>query len=282
MRPARPGIISSMTLRDKATLFRQLHHGSTILKVANVWDGASARIVEQAGFPVVATGSAGVCFSLGYPDSEEIPLEEMLGQVRRIARVVSVPVSADLMAAYNDPEKTVAGLVGAGAVGLNVEDYQRGELVALPSQLEKIRTLQRSGEQLGVPIVINARCDIFLEQVGEAATRYERTVERLLAYKDEGADCLFVPGVRDEETIARLVSAVRFPLNVLAGPGTPPASRLQELGVARVSLGSGPMRATMALMAAMAEEFRDSGTYTRMLDQTISYRDANDLLRLNR
>ena len=268
-----------MTLAEKAALFRKLHHGPSILRICNVWDGASARIVERAGFPAIATGSAGVAFSLGYPDNEALPLEEMLGQVRRITRVVSVPVTADLMAGYDDVERTAASLVEAGGVGLNMEDYQCGKLVDVPAQQEKIRAVRRTGDGLGVPIVINARCDIFLEQIGEAATRFDRTVERLRAYKDAGADCLFVPGVRDEETIARLVQAVRSPLNVLAGPGTPPVARLEQLGVARISLGSGPMRATMALMRGIAEEFRETGTYTRMLEGTIPYADANELMR---
>lgn len=268
-----------MTQAEKAELLRKLHRGPSILRVANVWDGASARIVERAGFPVVATGSAGVAFSLGYPDTEEMPLDEMLGQVRRIARIVSVPVTADLMAGYDDIERAVAGLVAAGGVGMNLEDYQGGRLVDLPAQLEKIRGVRRAGERLGVPVVINARCDIYLEQIGDTATRFERTVERATAYKEAGADCLFVPGVRDEETIGRLVAALRFPLNVLAGPGTPPVLRLEQLGVARISVGSGPMRATMGLMRAIAEELRDSGTYSRMLDGAIPYRDANELLR---
>lgn len=275
----RPAIMKCMTQREKATLFRQLHSGPAILQIANVWDGASARIVERAGFPVVATGSAGVAFSLGYPDGEELPLEEMLGQVRRIARVVSLPVSADMLAGYDDVEQTASGLISAGGAGLNLEDYRHGQMVEVAEQTEKIRAVRRTGERLGVPVVINARCDIYLEQVGEAATRFERTVERLMAYQEAGADCLFVPGVRDEETIARLVEALRFPLNVLAGPGTPPVARLQQLGVARVSLGSGPMRATMGLMRAIAEEFRETGTYARMLEGAIPYRDANELLR---
>lgn len=268
-----------MTLSEKAALFRRLHHGPSILRLANVWDAASARLVERAGFPAVATGSAGVAFALGYPDGEGVPLEEMLAAVRRIARVVSVPVTADLMAGYDDIEKTIEALVAAGGVGLNLEDFQDGALLDLPAQVRKIRSIQRTGERLGVAVVINARCDVFLEQIGDAATRFDRTIERLLAYKDAGADCLFVPGVRDEETIGRLAMAVQWPLNILAGPGTPPVARLQELGVARVSLGSGPMRATLGLMRAIAEELRDSGTYGRMLDGAISYRDSNDLMR---
>lgn len=267
-----------MTLAEKAALLRKLHHGPPILRLANVWDGASARLVERCGLPAVATGSAGVAFSLGYSDTEALPQEEILAQVRRITRVVSVPVSADLMAGWEDVEKVAAGLVEAGGVGMNLEDYQRGRLVDIPVQIEKIRAVRRTGERLGVPIVINARCDIYLEQVGEPSTRFERTIERVLSYKEAGADCAFVPGVRDEETIGRLVEAVRLPLNVLAGPGTPPVARLQELGVARVSLGSGPMRATMALMRDVTEEFREAGTYTRMLANTISYADANKLM----
>jgi len=267
-----------MNQAEKAALLRKLHQGPPILRVANVWDAASARIVERAGFPVVATGSAGVAHALGYPDTEEVPLDEMLGQVRRIARVVSVPVSADLLAGYDDVEKTAAGLIAAGGVGLNLEDFRNGALLDVPAQIEKIRTVRRAGERLGVALVINARCDIFLHQIGDAATRFERCVERLLAFKDAGADCLFVPGVREEETIARLVRALQFPINILAGPGTPPIPRLQELGVARVSVGSGPMRATLGLMRAIAEELRDTGTYTRMLDGAIPYPEANQLM----
>jgi len=267
-----------MNQAEKAALLRQLHRGPSILRLCNVWDGASARIVEEAGFPAVATSSAGVAFSLGYPDVEAIPAAEMLANVGRIAHVVAVPVTADLEAGYEDIERTAVGLVEAGAVGLNLEDFQHGKLVDLAAQIEKIHTLRRVGERLGVPIVINARTDIYLAQLGDAATRFERSVERLLAYRDAGADCLFVPGVYDQETIAALVRALQFPLNILAGGGAPTVERLQQLGVARVSLGSGPMRATMGLTRRMAEEFRDSGTYSRMVEAPVAYVEANELM----
>ena len=197
-----------MTQSEKAARFRELHHGSTILRLANIWDAASARIVERAGYPAVATGSAGMAFALGYPDSEILPLEEMLGQVRRIARVLSVPLTVDLMAGYEDVEKTTAGLIEAGGVGLNMEDFQNDSLVDIPKQIDKIRLVRRTAERLGVPVVLNARCDIFLHQVGAPETRFDRTIERLSAYRDAGADCLFIPGVRDEETISRLVQSL--------------------------------------------------------------------------
>ena len=272
-------IMDSMTQPEKAAVLRKLHGGPSVLLLPNVWDAASARIVERAGFPAVASSSAGIAFALGYPDGEAIPPAGMLEQIRRIARAVAVPVSADLEAGYGDIEQTAEGLMEAGAVGLNLEDFQGGALIPLPAQLEKIRAVQRIGERTGVPIVINARTDIYLEQIGDPAARFERAVERLSAYRDAGADCLFVPGVRDEETISRLVAALRFPLNILGGPGVPPVSRLQELGVARVSLGSGPMRAAMGLMRRIAEELRDAGTYTRMLADPVTYPEANALMR---
>jgi 2-methylisocitrate lyase-like PEP mutase family enzyme len=267
-----------MNQAEKAVLFRNLHRASTILKIVNVWDASSARIVESAGFPAIGTSSAGIAFSLGYPDGEIIPSDEMLWQVRRIARVVSVPVTADLEAAYEDVERITLELVKAGAVGLNIEDFKGGALIDTREQVERIGIVRSAAGELGVPLVINARADIYLAQVGEPASRFDRTVERLLAYKEAGADCLFVPGVRDEETIARLVDALRYPLNILGGEGSPDAHRLQELGVARVSLGSGPMRATMGLMRRVAEEFRDRGTCNAMLDGAVSYADANELL----
>jgi 2-methylisocitrate lyase-like PEP mutase family enzyme len=267
-----------MNQREKALLFRNLHESPPILKIANVWDAASARIVESAGFPAIGTSSAGVAFSLGYPDGERIPPEEMLAQVHRIVRVSSVPVTADLEAAYDDIEAVTAGLVKAGAVGLNIEDLKDGALVDVPSQVEKIRIMRNVAGDLGVPVVINARTDIYLEQIGDPGSRFTRTVERMLAYKDAGADCLFAPAVRDEETIARLVNTLQFPLNILAVEGSPPASRLQDLGVARVSVGSGPMRAAMGLMRRIAKEFHDDGTYSTMLDGAIPYKEANQLL----
>ena len=264
-----------MTQSEKAEALRRLHAGPRILRLCNVWDAASARIVELAGFPAVATGSAGIAYSLGYPDGEAIPPAGMLAQVRSIARAVSVPVTADLEAGYGDIEQTVEGLIEAGGAGMNLEDYQQGALLGLPAQLAKIRAVRRIGERMGVPVVVNARTEIYLAALGDPSTRFERSCERLAAYRDEGADCLFIPGVRDEETIVRLVATLRFPINILGAAGGLSAGHLQRLGVARVSVGSGPMRATMGLMRRIAEEMRDGGTFDCMGEGTIPYPGAN-------
>jgi len=124
---------------------------------------------------------------------------------------------------------------------------------------------------------VNARTDVFLGSIGAPETRLDEAVRRCNAYRAAGADCLFVPGVADEETIARLANAIEGPLNVLAVPGTPPVARLASLGVRRVSLGSGPMRATMGLLRRIARELLETGTYAALTSDAIPYEEANRL-----
>jgi 2-methylisocitrate lyase-like PEP mutase family enzyme len=261
-------------VNHKAETLRRLHQGPQILVLANSWDVASARVFERAGFPALGTSSAGVAFALGYPDGEFVSAAEMLAVVERIARAVAIPVTADVEAGYGDPVATARGVWAAGAVGMNLEDFAGDKLIDIPEQTEVIRAIRAATPE----IVINARTDIFLNAIGEEATRFDRVVERLNAYRDAGADCLFAPGVREPDIIGRLVKAVRGPLNILATIGSPPIAHLHALGVHRVSVGSGPMRATLGLVDRIARELRDQGTYNAMVDGTIPYADVNKLL----
>ena len=270
--------------KAKANTFRAMHRGPKILVLPNVWDVASARVIEGAGFGAIATTSAGIAFSLGYPDGQKISREEMLARVGRIVRAVKVPVTADVEGGYGDrPEDAAAtakGVIEAGAVGMNLEDGTddpQHPLVDLPLQLKKIRAVREAALKSGVLLVLNARTDVYLSQVGEPGKRYDQTVRRLLAYRDAGADCVFAPGVRDAETISRLVRGVQCPLNILAGPGSPSLPDLEKLGVARVSLGSSPMRATLGLLCRMAEELKSSGTY-ETLQGAPAHADVNRMM----
>jgi 2-methylisocitrate lyase-like PEP mutase family enzyme len=256
---------------DKANLLRELH--SSFLVLTNAWDVASARIFEHAGFPAIGTTSAGVAFSLGYPDGEKIPQHEMIAAVARIAERVSVPVTADVEAGYGDPAETARKVWAAGAVGMNLEDVTGDRLHEIEEQVSAIRAIRAATPKM----VINARTDIFLNAIGEESTRFDRTVERLNAFIAAGADCSFAPGVRDRQTIGRLTKAVHGPLNILATAGSPPLAEMKSLGVARVSVGSGPMRATLGLSDRIAKELRDQGTYSAMLDGAIPYADVNEL-----
>lgn len=258
---------------EETKLFRRLHQGPKILVLPNAWDVASARIFEEAGFPAVATSSAAVANALGYPDGQKISRDEMIGMVKRIVDALAVPVTADLEGGYGDPVETARAAVEAGAVGMNFEDSNDdGSLQPMETQVRAIEAIRARYD-----LVVNARCDVFLENVGEPASRFDHIVERLNAYHKAGADSLFAPGIRDAETIGRLARAVKGPLNILAMADTPSAAELERLGVRRVSVGAWPMRACMGLLQRMAAELRDQGTYSSMTQGAMPSREANGL-----
>ncbi len=269
---------------NKAIQFRQLHRGPRALVLPNAWDVASSRIFEDAGFSAIATTSAGIAFSLGYPDGQRIPREEMLARIGRIARAVHVPLTADIEAGYGSSAEAAAAttleLIQAGAVGMNLEDASGNPdepLIDLQLAVEKIKAARAAAAQQHVEIVVNARTDVYLLPGGDSDADYSEVLRRLVAYREAGADCVFAPGLKDADTIGRLVKAVNCPLNILAGPGTPSIPELEKLGVARMSLGSGPMRATLGLLRRVAEELKTSGTYSAM-EGAVPYSEVNKLL----
>lgn len=271
-------------LAAKARIFLELHHAAHILVLPNAWDAASARIFEEAGFPAVATTSGGVANSLGYPDGENVSREEMLAAVHRIAAAVTVPVSADMEAGYADSAAGVAetarAVLAAGAIGMNFEDGTRvpaDPLAAVESQVEKIRAIRQAADSLGVHLVLNARTDVFLAQVGEPASRAREAIRRANAYREAGADCLFIPGVAEPEIISVLVRSIHGPINILAGPATPPAPELDRLGVARLSTGSGPMRVSLTSTREIARALRETGDVAPFLKGAVTHADSNRL-----
>jgi 2-methylisocitrate lyase-like PEP mutase family enzyme len=262
-----------------------MHRGPKILLLPNAWDVASARVIEETGFGAIASTSAGIAFSLGYPDGQRISRAEMLAVVRRITSAVKVPVTADVEAGYGDrpadAARTTQDVIEAGAVGMNLEDATGDPahpLFDLQLQVERVKAVREGAREAGVPIVLNARTDTYLLQAGAPAGRYDETLRRLAAFRDAGADCVFVPGLRDPKTIKRLVAELKCPVNILAGPGSPSVPELEKLGVARVSLGSAPMRATLGLLRKMAEELKSAGTY-RSLEGAPSHADVNRLMK---
>jgi 2-methylisocitrate lyase-like PEP mutase family enzyme len=278
--------MTKKTQSELARQFLELHSGPKILVLPNAWDVASARIFEEVGFRAIGTSSAGVAFSQGYPDGQKIRREEMLGVVRRIAEAVNVPVTADVEAGFgNTPEgvaDTAREVIASGAVGMNLEDGDESRpnfLVDANRQKEIIQAVLEAGNSAGFPFVLNARTDILHYGIGPAETRLARAIERLNSYHAAGAPSLFAPGVKDKETIAQLARGLTGPLNILATVGTPPVAELQQLGVARVSVGSGPMRATLGFLSRMARQLREEGAFTLMTDGAIPYADMNRLFR---
>lgn len=262
-----------------ASRFRALHTPGTPLVLVNAWDVASARIVEAAGAHAVATTSAGVAWSLGAPDGDALARDLATALVRRVVDGVSVPVTADIEAGYGaTPDEvggTVRAVLAAGAVGVNIEDglADAPALRDVADQCARLAAARAAADEVGVPLYVNARIDTFLRGLGGPA----ETLSRADAYLAAGADGIFVPGLSDPETIAKLVGEIPAPVNVLAGPGSPSVAELATLGVARVSLGSSVAEAAYGVARRAAEEAYGTGTYQALAD-TLDYGTINALM----
>lgn len=252
---------TTSTADARARTLHALHDPAAPLALSNVWDVASARVVEATGAPAIATTSAGVAWALGRPDGDRLERADLLAAVRRIVAAVDVPVTVDIEGGAavdaDDVAETVRGLLDAGAVGLNIEDGTRG-----PDELAaRVAVARAAADRAGVALFVNARTDVFLRGVGAPEDRVAETVRRARRYVEAGADGVFVPAVVDAPTIAALAAAIPAPLNVMVRPGLPPVPELGRLGVARVSLGSSVAQAAYAVARRAAEELRASGTY---------------------
>jgi 2-methylisocitrate lyase-like PEP mutase family enzyme len=274
------------TQRAKADAFRAMHDRSKILVLPNAWDPMSARVIEEAGARAIATTSAGVAFSVGYPDGEAMPRDEMIAAIARIARVVTVPLSADIESGFardaREVAETVRRVIDAGAVGINLEDAIHGgppALYDLETAVDRVRAAREAASASGVPLVINARTDVYLLSIGEPDARFDHAVRRANAYRKAGADCLFIPRIGRPADIERIVAALDGPLNLLAFPGIPTVAELERLGVARLSVGTWPTLAAMSTARKIAGELLGTGTYESMFDGAgVSYPEANRLM----
>ncbi|HEU5440532.1 MAG TPA: isocitrate lyase/phosphoenolpyruvate mutase family protein [Ktedonobacterales bacterium] len=271
-------------LREQAKTLRRWHAGPELLVLPNAWDAGSARLFERMGFRAVATTSSGVAAALGYADGERMSRDEMVAAIGRIARVVACPVTADIEAAYGttlDAKlETIRLVLDAGAVGINIEDSTHDEghpLAEIAAQQELIRAIRALGEAQGIPLVINARTDVYLYGEGDAEARLAEATRRMNAYREAGADCLFPILVADAETIGALARAVDAPINILASPRTPTLPELAALGVRRVSFGGGLSRAALGATKRVAEELLTSGTYVRMTEELLPADDWRGL-----
>lgn len=271
-------------LRQKAEAFLGLHEDASVLVLPNAWDAVSAKLFEKEGFKAVGTTSAGISSSLGYPDGERMSLEENISVVRCIVRAVDLPVSVDIEAGYADTTEGVVRsareVLKAGAVGLNLEDGTGDParpLFDLPVMKERVRAIREMTVVEEVPLVLNARTDVYLLPGEKSEKDLKHAVERGNAYREAGADCIFVPdlGDLDKESIARLVREIEAPLNIIAGATTPPIPELREIGVSRLSLGPRPMRAMLALLRRISREILVGGTYHQMTDETLAYAEIN-------
>ena len=265
---------------DMARSFLARHHARPILLLPNAWDALSARLFVAAGFDALATTSGGVAWALGYPDGESAPWPEVVAATARIVRCAQVPVTADIETGYAATPAEITAhvreIIGTGIVGINIEDGLHGPMRTVEDAAARLRAAREAAQQEGVPIVINARCDIFHLQHGEENARFAATVDRCKAYVAAGADCVSPFGLRDTSVIAALVKAVGAPVNVTGRAGMPDAAALEKIGVARITVASAPALVAMSGIQKLAAELRATGGF-EMLTGTFRHPDAQKL-----
>ena len=254
--------------QQKAETLLALHHASELLVLPNIWDPLGARMLQRLGYPAVAIASAAVAFSLGYDDGQNISLDAMLDAVRRIAESVDLPVTADMERGYGEQPGEVAEnmrrVLQAGAAGINLEDstVEGGPLHAIEFQCDRISAVRAMAEQEDIPLVINARTDVFIGGFdGDHEARITETIRRGKAYFDAGADCFYPILAGDIETLKTIHDALQAPINVLALGNTAPMRDLEAIGISRLSLGPGMIKAGLTVMKTIAEELQQYGSY---------------------
>ncbi len=257
---------------DKASEFLRFHTDQEVLVLLNSWDPGSSRLIEACGFKAIGTTSMGVSASLGYPDCQAIPFAEMVEAIKRIVDKVNIPVTADIEGGYGESideiVESTKSILLTGIVGINIEDSYNlsPKLVDLNEFCERITAIREMADSLKIHLVINTRTDVFITSSGSESNRLDESIVRGNKYREAGADCIFVPDVWQKEKIKTLVEEINAPINILSNPtngtGFPPSiSELEEMGVARVSLGSSMMKSTLALTKKVSRELIEEGTY---------------------
>lgn len=254
-----------------------LHHDPRILVLPNIWDPLGALMLQQNGYSAVATASAAVAYSLGFDDGQNIGLETMISAIERIVDRVDIPVTADMERGYGESPEEVAQnmrrVIDAGAVGINLEDstVEGGPLSPVYLQCDRIAAVRAMADEAGIPLVINARTDVFLGGVaGTTETRLAEAIHRGEAYMAAGADCFYPILAGDVPTVTSMYEALRCPINVLALAGTAPMKELEAIGIARLSLGPGLIKASLTVMRQIASNLREYGNYDQFTSEAMS------------
>lgn len=270
------------TQSQLADKFQNMHKENRIIVLPNAWDAGSAVIFEKEGFSAIATTSAGISYSLGYPDGEIITFEDVLDTTKKIQKRISIPLSVDVERGYGNNTSEIVNniqtIIEQGVVGINIEDgiLAQKTLSDMNEQCKLISEISKIKNHLGINFVINARTDSFWLGTGKTKDeQLSQTIKRANKYLKAGADCIFVPGLLEVNEIEMLVQHIKGPVNIITTPSSPSIKELQKLGVARVSTGSGPVRASFALIKNISNELKDEGTYNNIYKTTIAYDKLN-------
>jgi 2-methylisocitrate lyase-like PEP mutase family enzyme len=271
--------------KEKAEKFLKYHQEEEILVLLNSWDIGSSKLIEACGYKAIATTSMGIAASLGYPDCQVIQLSEMIERMSGIVNAVQVPVTVDIEAGYgnniDEIIESVKKIIATGIVGINIEDSIDLNPVLIDEKefCERISAIRELAISMGFHLVINARTDSFYTSEGSTQQKLSESIKRGNKYHEAGADCIFVQPVWEKEIISTLVNEINAPINILSNPGNaagipPSVSELQNLGVARLSMGSGLMKATLSLIKKVADELSQKGTYNVLMDSLTPLQDS--------
>lgn len=280
---------TNVTQQQKARQFYDLHHSGRILILPNIWDPLGALLLENLGYPAVATASASVAFTNGYDDGENIPFDTVLTILRKIANSVNLPVSADVEKGFAESEVQLKGnierLIETGIVGINIEDSDKktNSLLPMEAQCRKIKVIKQASKEMGISLFVNARTDVYIrgKDFDTPASKYQETLRRGLAYKAAGADCFYPITMTNGDDIKKLIEQLQMPVNVVTIPGLPEMNVLNEMGVARVSLGPSFLKIAIKSMKNLAIKLRDYKGLSDIIENEITSGYLKDLVNKN-
>ena len=256
--------MADTTQQKKANQFYDLHHSKDLLVLPNIWDPLGAKLLEDLGYPAVATASAAIAFSNGYDDGENIPFENVLAILKRIAGSVNIPVTADIESGFaktdEELKERIHRLIETGVVGINFEDSDKrtNELLPVQAQCQRIQVIKKAALEMNASLFINARTDVYVRGKGfdKPGSKMEEAIRRGQAYKSAGADCFFPLGVQSENEIKTIVEQLQMPVNIILIQGVPGLDVLHNIGVQRISLGPGFLKFAIKAMNMLATKLQ--------------------------
>lgn len=280
---------SNLTQQAKALLFYELHHNGRMLILPNIWDPLGALLLESIGYPAIATASAAIAYTNGYDDGEQMPFDSVLERLNAITHCVNLPVTADIESGYATTNsrlrENIKSLIDTGIVGINFEDSdkQSGLLIPVNIQSERINLVREVANESGIRLFINARTDVYIKGTDfDDYGKLLETIKRGRAYIDAGADCIFPIAVKQINHIRELTSNIAAPINILAIPGVPDFKKLNDLGVARVSLGPGFLKIAVSALKNFAESLRNFEGMDEITNNEISSEYLKNLVNIKK
>jgi len=282
-------VIAGLTQQEKAKQFHNLHRAGRLLILPNIWDCLGANLLESLNYPAIATASASVAFANGYDDGQQISFDSVQAILKKIVNSVSIPVSADIESGFatNDDQlkENIKQLLATGIVGINIEDTHKetNSILPIETQCGKIKLVKKVSEELGIPLFINARADVYLrgQEFDTPESKFEEALKRGRAYRSAGADCFYPIAMTRLEDIKRMVDQLQMPLNIITIPGIPELNVLNEMGVARVSLGPSFLKIAIRAMKNLAVKLQSFDGLSDITENEITSAYVKDLVNKN-